>query len=380
MNKKEISEIRRQFHPDRCSITRICGCYVDHEKEKKLEFKNAFLSLPEEEEFKYFDIFKQTLSGTLGKHLIHFDFPLEQEMPGGTQQFLLKLRDSRLTDDALITEFYDKIIEHLAYAENYYIILIHAAYDVPGKSTDGLEMFDASDEVYEHILCSICPVNMSKASLAYNAEHNSIEDRIRDWVVDPPMKGFLFPVFNDRSSDIHSVLYYSKNPEDEQPGLIENVFGAAPGLTPKNQKIAFQTIVEETLGEDAEYEMMRNIHDNLNEMIEETKENPAPLILDSSDVKHLLEESGVPEKNLEIFDKTYEAVAGEKATLVAANVTNARKFQVETPDILVKVNPERADLIETRIIDGRRCLVIAIDDHLEVNGMSVHMINDSCEE
>ena len=104
MNKKEVLEIRRQFSPDNCAISRICGCYVDHEKEKKMEFKKAFLSLPEEEAFKYFDIFRRTLSGTLGKNLINMEFPLEQEVPGGTQEFLLKLRDSRLEDWLALTE------------------------------------------------------------------------------------------------------------------------------------------------------------------------------------------------------------------------------------------------------------------------------------
>ena len=168
MNKKEIAEIKKQFTPDRCSITRICGCYVDGEKNKKTELKEAFLSLSEEETFKYFDIFRKTLTGTIGKNLINMEFPLDQETEGGTQNFLMKLRKSKLTDDTLTEAFYDKIIENYDYGENYYIILIHAVYDIPGKSSDGAEMFDASDEIYDHILCSICPVKLSKAGLHYN--------------------------------------------------------------------------------------------------------------------------------------------------------------------------------------------------------------------
>lgn len=185
----------------------LCGS----RERKKDRTEKGFLSMPEEEAFKYFDIFKHTLSGTLGKNLMNMEFPTEQEMPGGTQEFLLKLRDSKLTDDLLVEEFYDKVIENYIYPENYYIILIHAVYDVPGKSSDGLEMFDASDTVYEHIMCSICPVNLTKAGLTYNAETNNIEDRIRDWFVELPVKGFLFPAFNDRASDLHGVLYYSRN-------------------------------------------------------------------------------------------------------------------------------------------------------------------------
>lgn len=153
MNKKEVLEIRKQFTPANCAITRIAGCYVDSEKEKKLEFKEAFLSLPEEVAFKYYDIFKRTLSGTLGKNLINMGFPLEQELKGGTQDFLMRLRDSKLTDDDLISEFYDKVIEYYDSGEHYLILLIHAVYDVPGRSSDGSEMFDASDSVYDYILC-----------------------------------------------------------------------------------------------------------------------------------------------------------------------------------------------------------------------------------
>ena len=163
MNKKEISEIKKQFTPENCSITRICGCYVDGEKNKKTELKEAFLSLSEEEMFKYFEIFRKSLSGTIGKNLMNMEFPLDQETEGGTQHFLMKLRESKLTDDALIESFYDRIIETYDYPENYYIILIHGVYDIPGKSSDGAEMFDASDEIYDHIMCCICPVKLSKA-------------------------------------------------------------------------------------------------------------------------------------------------------------------------------------------------------------------------
>lgn len=372
MNKKEILEIRRQFTPENCAITRICGCYVDHEKEKKSELKKAFLSLPEEEAFKYFDIFRHTLSGTLGKNMLNMEFPLEQELSGGTQEFLLKLRDSRLEDDLLVEEFYDKVIESYDYPENYYIILIHAVYDVPGKASDGEEMFDASDTVYEHLMCSICPVNLSKAGLSYNAHTNNIEDRIRDWVVDMPVKGFLFPAFTDRASNVHQVLYYSKKPEELSPDFISNVLGSEIPLSAGDQKTSFQAIVSDTLGTSCDYETIRNIHDNLNEMLEEAKEAPEPLELSRPDIKRLLERSGASEEQMSAFDREFEDVMGEQKTVLASNIASTRTFQIETPDVIVKVNPERSDLVETREIDGRRCLVIAIDDHLEVNGIEIH--------
>ena len=374
MNKKEILEIRKQFTPANCAITRICGCYVDHEKTKKMESKEAFLSLPEEEAFKYFDIFKKTLSGTVGKNMLNLEFPLDAEMPGGTQEFLMKLRDSKLEDDMLLEEFYDKVIATYDYAENYYIILIHAMYDIPGKSSDGLEMFDASDEVYEYLLMSICPVSLSKAGLSYNAEDNRIQDRIRDWIVDMPSKGFLFPAFNDRSTDLHSVLYYTKKSEDLQPEMIDQLLGAKMPMSADTQKETFQMIIEDTLGEDGDYETVRNIHETLNDLIEEHKEEPEPLALDKTEIKKIFEQSGVDAEKMESFDRNFEENAGEKASLLATNIAETRKFNIETPDVVIKVNPDRADLVETRIIDGRQCLVIPVDDHIEVNGINVRTI------
>ena len=371
MNKKEVLEIRKQFSPANCAITRICGCYVDHEKSKRLQSREAFLSLPEEEAFKYFDIFKKTLSGTIGKNMLNMEFPLEQEMPGGTQEFLLKLKNSKLQDDMLLEEFYDKVIENYIYEENYYIILIHAMYDVPGKSSDDLEMYDASDVVYEYLLCSICPVSLSKAGLCYNAEDNRIEDRIRDRIVDMPDKGFLFPAFNDRNTDLHGVLYYTKKSSDLQEELIDQVLGAKMPMSADTQKETFQALIEDTLGEDGDYETVRNIHDTLNDLIEEHKEEPEPLALDKTDMRKIFENSGVSNEQMESFDQVFEENAGEKTSLLAANIAETKKFHIETPDVVIKVNPERSDLIETRMIDGRQCLVIPVDDHIEINGIHV---------
>lgn len=374
MNKKESLEIRKQFTPANCTISSICGCYVDHEKNKKMEARNAFLSLSDEEAFKYFDIFKKTLSGTIGKNMLNMEFPLEQEAEGGTQEFFLKLRDSKLQDDELLEEFYDRIIENYEFGENYYIIVIHAMYDIPGKASDELEMFDASDSVYEYIMCSICPVALSKGGLYYNVATNAIEERVRDWLVGEPDKGILFPAFTDRNSDIHGVLYYTKKAEDLQSELIENVLGAVQPMTAKTQKETFQSILEETLGDESDYEMVRSIHENIAELMEEHKEEPEPLELSRTDVKKVLEKSGVPEENMEDFDQLYDAAAGEHVSLLASNIVDTKKISIETPDVVVKVEADRAELLETRMIDGRQYLLIPVDDYMEVNGITVRAV------
>lgn len=380
MTKKEISEIKKLLTQKNCSITRICGCYVDGEKNKKTELKQAFLALPEEEMFKYFEILRKTLSGTLGKNLLTLDFPLKSEEEGGAQEFLLRLRDSKLKDDALLEEYYDRIIANYEYVGNYLILIVHDVYDVPGRTSDGIDMEDASDEIYEYILTCICPVELSKPGLSYNAVENTFQNRIRDWVVGLPETGFLFPAFTDRSSDLHSALYYSKDPEELKETFVDGLLGCPLPLSAGNQKETFQTLIEETLGEDCGIELVKNIHDKLTELSEAHKEEPEPLRLDKNEVRTILADSGVSNERLEEFDRHYDETAGETTSLLAGNVMNTRTFEVKTPDVVIKVSPDRTDLIETRSINGLECLVIRLDGGVMVNGITVRPGADEEED
>lgn len=379
MNKKEVSEIKKLMAPDRSAITRICGCYVDGEKRKKTELKEAFLSLSQEEMFKYFEIFRKTLSGTIGKNLINLDFPLDQEFEDGTQKFLLRLRDSQLKDDALLEEFYNKIIEFYYYGENYYIILIHGAYDIPKRGSDNIEMEDASDSVYEYLLCSICPVKLSKAGLCYNTQNNTIEERVRDWIVEVPDCGFLFPAFHDRNADIHSMLYYSKNAKELQDSFIQNLLGCIAPLTAVNQKESFNTLLEETLKEQCNFETIRTIHEKIAEEMkeQENQENSAPVTLNRNEVKKILEHAA--NTDIEDFDQAFEESVGESSELLASNITNTQKFEIKTPEVTIKVAPDRTDLVEIKLIDGVPCLVIQITDQIEVNGVRVNALKPNSD-
>ena len=371
MIKQEVAEIKKLFSMHNCSITRICGCYVDGEKNKKTEFKEAFLALPEEEMFKYFEILRKTLSGAIGKHLLNMDIPLIEEYPGGTQEFLLRLRDSKLKDNELLDAYYDRIIRSYEYAGNYLILVIHDVYDVPGKTTDGMEMEDASDEIYEYILTCICPVNLSKPGLEYNAEENTFQNGIRDWVVGMPEVGFLFPAFNNRSADIHSVLYYSKNSEELKDTFVEQMIGCKAPLSADAQDESFQILIEELLGAECDIETVKSIYNNLTEMAIENKENPIPLILGKDEIAPLFVKSGVSDERMDEFDSCFDYIIGENTVLQVDNIIHTKTFDIKTPDVIVKVKAERTDLVEEKIIDGRRCLVIAYSGDVQINGISV---------
>ena len=373
MTRKELNEIKSQYTLEDCGILRLCGCYVDGERNKITQFNENFLNLPEEEKHKYFDIFKKTLSGTPGKNLVDMKFNVDAYADEGARTFLMNLRDSGLKDDRLLDEFYDRIINNYSYVGNYLILLINQVYDIPAVTTDNIEMDDASDEVYSYILCSICHVNLSKPGLGYDEEDNNFHDKKQNHMVDVPDVGFLFPAFNKRSADEDMTLFYTKDVSEFEDGLIDCLLDCAVPLPAKQQKETFTSLVNEALGEEADLEIVKNIHENLEQIIEEKKqESPAPVMLDKTEMKDLLEKSGVKEEKLENFEEHFEMAAGEHGKLVASNVSSGKKFEVKTPDVVIKINSDKTDIVSTQVIDGRQCLVIQIDERLEVNGISVN--------
>ena len=317
MNKKEISEIKKQLTVQKNTFTRIAGCYVSVEKEKITTFSQMFQRLEEEEMFKYFEIFRKTLSGTLGKNLINMDFPMESEEEDGTQAFLYRLAKSELEDEELLDAFYNKVIESYTTGENYLILLLYNNYDVPGKTTDEIEMLDASSSVFSYFQCAICPVDLSKPALSYAPAEQVFKNRERDWVVAMPEVGFMFPAFNDRAADIHHTLYYSKDSEDLHFDLTDKLLGCQAPLSAGLQKEAFQTVVEETLGRDCSFETVRNLHDSLQEIQQQAKDadSPDPVSLDKVTMRNLLEKSGASPEDMHTFDQSFEENAGEKGTL-----------------------------------------------------------------
>ena len=373
MTRKELNEIKSQYTLEDCGILRLCGCYVDGERNKITQFNENFLNLPEEEKHKYFDIFKKTLSGTPGKNLVDMKFNVDAYADEGARTFLMNLRDSGLKDDRLLNEFYDRIINNYSYVGNYLILLINQVYDIPAVATDNIEMDDASDEVYSYILCSICHVNLSKPGLGYDEEDNNFHDKKQNHMVDVPDVGFLFPAFNKRSADEDMTLFYTKDVSEFEDGLIDCLLDCAVPLPAKQQKETLTSLVNEALGEEADLEIVKNIHENLEQIIEEKKqESPAPVMLDKTEMKDLLEKSGVKEEKLENFEEHFEMAAGEHGKLVASNVSSGKKFEVKTPDVVIKINSDKTDIVSTQVIDGRQCLVIQIDERLEVNGISVN--------
>ncbi|MGN0143875.1 MAG: DUF4317 family protein, partial [Clostridium sp.] len=316
MRKKDILELKKRFKKDDCTFTKMCGCYVNGEKNIILKFNETFLNIDEDEFFKYLEIAKKTLSGTIGNNLLQLEFPFDAEEEGGKQYDLMMLKKSCLKDDALLDKFYNNIIDNYEYTGNFLILLFHDAYDVITKTTDNAKL-DESEEVFEYILCAICPVSLSKPGLSYLPDDNRIGARSRDWIVEPPANGFIFPAFIDRGSDIHSVIYYTKNARDTHPELMEGALGCSSKQTAAEQKDAFTNIIHNAVGSDDEQSnnLVMEIQDTLNTMIDDHNnihgDDAEPVILTNNAISDLLVESGVPEEISMKIEKSYTEEFGE---------------------------------------------------------------------
>lgn len=378
LNKKEVLELKRRMKKDSCTFTRICGCYVDSKRNRVTNFSKTFLNLDDEELFKYLEIAKKVLSGTIGDQLLELDFPLEQEEAGGRQQFLLGLRESKLKNDELLERFYDLVIENYESPGNYLILIFHDSYDIPIKTSDNLKL-DESDEIYEYLLCAVCPVKLSKPGLGYLEESNEIGLRVRDWVVDVPDAGFLFPAFTERSTDIHSSLFYTRNTKQPPIDLMEGLLGCKKKLTATEQKEVFRCVLEDTLGNECNYDTIKKIHDEIQDKVSSAESQsddiePEPIELSKESVKELLKNSGVSEEKLAKAEEVYEEKVGQDHHIFADNIIDKRKFEVKTYDVVLHVKPEKASKIKSQIIDGQKYLVIPMDENENVNVNGIQTI------
>lgn len=335
MRKKDILELKKRFKKDHCTFTKMCGCYVNSEKNILLKFRETFLNLEEDDYFKFLEIAKKVLSGTIGNNILELNFELNEEHINEKQLEFMKLKNSQLKDDSLLDEFYDSIISNYDYTGNFLILLFHDAYDIITKTKDNAKL-DESEEVYEYILCAICPVELSKAGLRYFEEENSIKSRSRDWVVEAPSNGFVFPAFINRTTDVNSIMYYTKNAKDTHPELMENTLGCPSKQTNTEQKETFNEIVRDALGPDekkSEHFFME-IQESLNNKIEEHnsiyEDTDEPIILTNDVVQEILSLSGVPEEITTKIEKSYTESFGDTppvADILLDNKALAAKAQ-----------------------------------------------------
>lgn len=370
MNEKEVAEIRRRFRADKTNINYVRGVFVNEKREIISEFNQSLGMLSEEEANAILSVIKKTLSGSLGKNLVDISFSNQQVLEGEEHKLLTKLRDSALGDAEAINAFYEKIIPSVDIEGNFLIMLAYDCVDIFTKGKDGGEDSASS---FSYVICCVCPIKSSQYSLTYYLHENKLRNVCEDAVVCAPEIGFMFPAYEDRAANIHSALYYSKNTANNHPDLIAAVFNTEMPMPAAEQKETFNSLLAETVAEDCSYDVMESVHTELSNMIDTHKENKEeePLVISKTTVKDILKSCGVAETHIEEFDEKYNEAFGENTQIAPQNLIDRKSFQLRTPDVVVKVDPEKLDMVETRVIDGMKYILIRADNDVEVNGVNI---------
>ena len=375
MNEKEIGELRRRFRPEKSNVTHVRGCYVNEKREIVSQFDQSLAMMTQTETEEILAILRRTLSGTLGKNLIDVSFDTSQVVDSDEHKLLMALRQSALQDENAVQEFFFRVTQSLVMEGNYMILLVHDAYDVPFRSADGFQQEDASSEVYSYMLCSICPVKMTKPALSYYAHENRFYNRDADWIISPPELGFLFPAFDDRCANLYASLYYTRNAGENHQEFVDTIFRQEIPMPAEAQKETFDDLLGQALAEECSLEVVQSVHEQLCDKIDAHKQNKEeePLTLTKRQVSEVLSDSGVSEERVAAFEEKFDASFGAEAALSPRNLVDARRFKVCTPDVTIQVNPERSDLVETRLIGGVRYILIRAEEGVEVNGVDIQI-------
>ena len=375
MNTKEIGEIRRRIRKERSNMTAIYGCYVSESKEIVSSFRLSTGMMSENESDKYFGLLRRSLSGTIGKNLIDLSFMTSQVADSSEHKLLMDLRASVLADGEKLDIFYRKVVESVTMDTAYLILIGCDTYDVPFKSKDDSFQADSSEQIYQYLLCSICPVKQTKPNLHYVPESKEFHDGGMMNVVSAPELGFLFPTFDNRSTNIYNVLYYNHSPKENHATFADTMFKTPVPKPAAEQKKTFEALLSTALDEECNMDVMQTVHEQICQRIELHKESkvPEPLMVSKDDVKEVLTSCGISEEHVAKFSVDYDEAFGFEADLHPKNIIDNRRFEVKTPDVSIKVAPDRTDLIETRIIGGVKYILISAEENVEVNGVSIHI-------
>ncbi len=373
MIQKEINEIRRRLTGERNCISRFYGCFVNQQKEIVARIDASSALMPQNEKDRFLAIIRKTLSGGLGKCLTDITFTTQQVTSSEEHALLMKLKDTSLSDEEARDKLYTKIIENVQMEGNYVILLIADTYDIPFKGADGESRGKDSTDIFSYFLCSICPVKDGKAEIAYIREENEFHSFITPQTVASPEVGFMFPAFDDRNTNIYNALFYVRNTALMQEALIDSLFKTKAPMSVPEQKEIFTTALTQALENECSFDVVQSMHEQIRERITQHKESKDPLPLDftADDVGNMLKYSGVAEEKVQAFREKCNEDFGENATLIPTNIIESKKFEVVTPQVKITVDPEYTYSVETRVINGRKYLLIPADDSVTINGINI---------
>ena len=364
MNKKDLASIRRRFSPDKNDISIIRGCFVNEKGEIVSTFSKSPISLPASEAEHYLASFKKTLGGAVGRN--QFTLPVHTD----DAALLHQLQASELTDETAVNELFNTIREKMEFEGSYLILVMHDAYSVPyRKAEEHTDRPDFSDKVFNYIMVSICPVKLTKPLLTFFSDDRDFHTVEPDLAVGSPALGFMYPIFSDGGADINAALYYTKDASDLHADFIDAVFHTTAPEATADKREQFYGVLGDSLEKGLTFDVVQTIHENLNAQMS-AKRKGAGLQVGRKEIASLLDSCDVDAAEQKAFDEGYLEQFGAVG-LDASLIADQKRFEIETDNVKVSVDPGKSDLVEVKRVDGRRAITIWVEGDITVNGIEV---------
>lgn len=380
MNKKEVSELRRNFSPESnlLVMNHVLTVVVNPNSEsEKIRYKNVSsrVTINEYETNIYFETLKKVLSTKIGKKLVEYKFPDSAYDNGEPQNILYGITQSGFVDECDTETFIYQIVDNISSSVPYTIIAAHCTYTVFRKNKAD-EIEKNSSEEYTFIVTAICPIKNEDNTFAYNfVKDEFISNKDTNLLINKtPTDGFLFPAFNDRSADINSVMYYTNKPKNSNISIIEDVLGCNSRFSPETELTFYKTILTTIFDNDLSYDIIIAMNSEMQMFIDEYGESTDLPMVYKRDLYNMLnrvlEYLNIDKNKLEVFDAVYNKLIGAKVPLTAPNLVSS-KFLVDVYGVSLNIKNPSVCHIESDSYKTKIVIDIA-EPNFEINGISIN--------
>lgn len=369
MNKKEVSEIKKNLSDDSgfFTINSVLTAFIDTDKKVRVCKVRPYTEILSDELDIIRDTLKKVLSTSVGKSFIEYQIPNEQYDQDGIQPLLYNLVKEKFQDDELVENFVNRVAQNIDYTPSFAIISAHCTYTVRVKNKNN-DFNEDNTLDYNFMLTAFCQAELSDMGLVFSQDELSKKDNTEFVVSKSANDGFLYPTFSDRSPDVNAIMYYTKTYKKPNLSIIEDILGCEFIMSAQSEKAEFQNILKTVVGDDLNYNVITSVNDKIKEIIDFNKNDTETTTIDKSRLKNILHEVGVDNEKLLALDTVYET-SMDKNSFTASNIVDT-KTVISTPEITVNISQEGVQKIHTGNINGRRCIVIDVDDpSVEINGL-----------
>ncbi|MED4205445.1 DUF4317 domain-containing protein [Neobacillus mesonae] len=377
MNKKDIANIRKEFKLDnyRMNIREIFNVYVKKESgEIYHQVCQPFQMLEQETQELFLANFKKVLTGHLDAKLFELKFRRDEDYTTQTILFEGIQAESEDWQDNMI-DIVGKMFAHAVYEFDTVVTFIRGEYRKPTKKRNQESEEGGDDEVYANpfILCSLNKTDLPKKALLFDyiekeyKSYNMVDPIIN---LDSPMSGFLFPAFNDNAADVNHILYCAGKVNQPDYTFIEKVLDCEDIFTAQDDKDCFGFILKEVIGDEVDSKVISNVYEEIDRVVQESQEKEESEVptIDHRDIERILKVSGVENVEAAKVEHAFKSVVTDEKHEFKATSLVPKSIKIETKIADVTINPKELKNVKYITYEGKRCLLLEVDEEVVVEG------------